>query len=292
MADEPITDPEADVDDAAIAAEVDEITKSPVEQQADKVKNALIASKRQGRELSRRIKELEPVAARASEIDSRLNAAQPIIDTVLSDPKFRAEVLRRAGGGAPSGEFTPQPFNDADAIGYAEDAGYYLNDGVTPDAARARRVLDRQAKAIRQVAEDVVRPFAGVTLSEKSERNIEAAIRQTDADGTPYATEESIRQVAADLGPQAAHLLSNPQVMELILDRAAGIDRRKGRTPKAQAEPLYLEAPGGRARREPTVDPAMKDTLNKYGLTEKDFNEAGKKLDDIAGTRRSIVFGR
>ncbi len=292
MADELTPDPDAEVDDAAIAAEVDEITKSPVEQQADKVKNALIASKRQGRELARRIKELEPVAARAGEIDGKLSAAQPIIDAVLNNPKLRAEALRIAGGGAPSRSTTEQPLDDADAVSYAEDSGYYLADGQTPDAARARRVLDRQVKAMRQVAEDVVRPFAGVTLSEKSERNIEAAIRQTDADGTPYATEESIRQVAADLGPQAAHLLSNPQVMELILDRAAGIDRRKGRTPKAQAEPLYLESPGGRGRREPAVDSGMKDILARHGVSEKDFNESGDKLGSITGTRRSIALGK
>lgn len=273
-------------DDAAIAAEVAELTASPQDQQADKVKNALIAAKREKRDLARRVKELEPIAAQAQDIGGKLQKAQPIIDAVVSNPKLMAEALRIAGGGRPSSENTAQPTDDDEAKGYAEDSGWYLADGVTPDTARARRVIDRQMKAIRQVAEEVVRPYAGVTLSDRAERLIAQALHQTDKDGVPIASEQSIREIASKI-PQ--HMLADPQIINVVLRQAAGEDRMQGRTPKAPDEPLFLEPAGSRRRAEPTIT-VDKDTLARVGLTEDEFKRGAKALDGSGG--KSVVLGR
>jgi hypothetical protein len=98
MSDPEVVNTQNEPDDAAIAAEVAELTASPADQQAEKIKNALITAKRDLRVSNRRVKELEPVAARASEIDERLNSAQPVINAILSNPKLRAEALRIASG--------------------------------------------------------------------------------------------------------------------------------------------------------------------------------------------------
>lgn len=252
--------------------------------------SALIGSKKELKALRGRVKELEPVAARVSELDGKLSQAQPIINAVLANPKLMAEALRIAGGGAPSRETTVQPTDDVDARDHAEDMGWYLGDGHTPDIARGRRVLDRQAKAVRQVAEEVVRPLGAVTLHDRAERNIQNAIRQTDDNGVPYATEQSIREVAARL-PQ--NLLASPEVVELMLDNAAGVDRRNKRTPKAQEEPLFLESAGGRGRpRDAALDSDTRRMLERVGLTEAEYRAGGAKAETAASTRRGIVLGK
>ncbi len=266
-------------DDAAIAAEVDAITKSPAEQQGDKVKGALIAAKKGEKALRKEVEALKPVAARAAEIEQQLATAQPVINAILSNPRLRAEALKIASGTSTSHATTEQPEADADAVGYAEDMGWYLSDNVTVDAARGRRVLDRVAKVSRGQAEDVVRPFAGVTLSTRAEANIARAIAETDDEGTPLATEESIREVAAQLPPQ---LLADPKVSDLVLNSAIGIDRRKRRTPKAPADPLYL-APNSSRRTGPAYSTEDKRAFASAGLTEADLKKTLDKLDKAGG---------
>jgi len=126
--------------DADLIAEVEDLVKPQADQDRDKVKAALIAAKRENRALAKKLKDVEPIAARAAELDDRLNRAQPIIDALVSNPKLRAEALRIAQGTRPSADSTEQPTGDEDpdAAGYAEDMGFYLADGVTPDAAPAR----------------------------------------------------------------------------------------------------------------------------------------------------------
>ena len=150
--------------DADLIAEVEDLVKPQADQDRDKVKAALIAAKRENRALAKKLKDVEPIAARAAELDDRLNRAQPIIDALVSNPKLRAEALRIAQGTRPSADSTEQPTGDEDpdAAGYAEDMGFYLADGVTPDAARARRVLNRLDSRHGRQTDERIRPLAGV----------------------------------------------------------------------------------------------------------------------------------
>lgn len=282
------TTPPAD-DDAALVAEVEELTKSPVEAQGDKVKNALIQTKRELRTAQRRNKELEPVAARASEIDTRLGQAQPIINAILSNPKLKAEALRIAAGTNTSSDRTNQPTedDDPDASAYAEDAGFFLADGATPDVARARRVLTRlDARNSKQTAE-AIRPLAGVTLESRADAHISSIQAMTDDNDVPYATRESIKE---SLAMVPKHMLSDPKVADLVLNNAIGIDRRKGRTPKPVEEPMYLDRNSG--RRGPSGPSQEEKRLAaRLGISEKDYIESTKRLEQGVANRRGIVLG-
>jgi hypothetical protein len=291
MSDEDATTTETtpDPDETALAAEVDELTRSPQEQQSDKVKGALIAAKRSEKALAKRIKELEPIAARTQEIEAQLTSAQPVINAILTNPRLRAEALRIASGEGTrtSSAGTDQPDQDEEAIGHAEDYGMYLADGVTPDAARARRALNRITGITGKQTDERIRPLAGVTLSQKASENIREAMAMTDDDGVQMATEQSIREVAAQLPPQ---LLADPKVVDLVLNSAIGLDRRNKRTPKAAPEPLYLERQGGSRR--PVDDRLSADErsmIAKLGVTEDEYKRAGKQL--AAGGRGGIELG-
>src|SRR3954462_240412 len=131
MADEELpVDPAPDAGDE----EADEIADLASEITHDAKGNKMVSLstmlkyKREGKALSRRIKELEPIAARAEEVNGRLDKAQPFIDAIVSDPKLRAAALRIANGTAPSRTTTEQPDaeTDPDAAALAEDYGWYL----------------------------------------------------------------------------------------------------------------------------------------------------------------------
>ena len=243
--------------------------------------SALIGVKRENRELAKKVKELEPVAQRATDIDQRLSQAQPIIDAILTNPKLRAEALRAQQGTRPSGERTEQPDDDPDAQQYAEEMGFYTADGSTPDVARARRILNIIDKRGAKHTEESMRPLAGLVAGSRADMNLREAMAQTDAHGVPLATMESIREVAAQL---PAHLLADEKVIELVVNNAIGVDRRKGRTPKAPEEPLYLDSPGGRGRRETVITDDDRRIMNKAGLTEADVKDTMDKLSK-AGSR-------
>src|SRR3954471_9071732 len=61
--------------------------------------SALIGSKKTQRELQKRVKELEPLAADAQRVGQQLEQAQPILNGIVSNPRLRAEALRIAQGG-------------------------------------------------------------------------------------------------------------------------------------------------------------------------------------------------
>jgi hypothetical protein len=252
--------------------------------------STMLRYKKEAKANAKRIKELEPVAARVTDLEGKLESASPIINAILTNPKLKAEALRVASGKGtrPSGESTDQPEQDDEAREHAEDYGMYLADGVTPDAARARRALNRIAGMTGRQTAEQLRPLAGVTLTREATQNLQLAMAQTDADGVPLATPESIKEVAQRLGTDGQHLLANPQVVEMIIDQAAGIDRRKGRTPKAQDEPLYLAPAGGRRRSEPSVSAEERETAKRLGLDPKYLENAATKL----ATGKSMRAGK
>lgn len=246
-------------------------------------------SKKEAKALALRVKELEPIAARSQEIDARLVAAQPIIDAIVTNPKLRAEALRMAQGTRVSSEYTQQPEDDEDAKATAEEFGFYMNDGHTPDAARGRRVLDRMDKRTQQRVDAGIRPLAGATLSAKAEHNFRQAMSETDAHGVPLATPESIREVWGSLPP---HLLADPSVVRLVVNNAIGEDRRNGRTPREQDEPLYMASAGsGRGNRENVISADEKEFLSRYGISEKDYAASNKRLEDGVNSRKGIQLG-
>lgn len=253
--------------------------------------SALISAKKALKAATKAVKDLEPIAQRSREVDERLNRAQPIIDAIITNPKLRAEAMRIAQGTRASDDRTdqPNPDEDPDAASYAEDAGFYLADGQTPDVARARRVLTRLDARHGRQTDDRIRPLAGLTLNEKANQNMREVAAMTDADGTPLATRESIQEVAQQLPP---HLLANPQVLELVINSAIGIDKRKGRSPKPVEDPVFMERNNsGGGRRDAAISPEEKKQLERLGLTEKDYAASSRRLEQGVANRRGIVLG-
>ena len=242
--------------------------------------SALIGAKKELRTVQKRNRELEPVVERTARLQADLDNAMPVIQAINNDPRLKAEALRIAQGSAPSRLTTDQPLEDEDARGYAEDMGWYLADQVTPDAARGRRVLERQGKMMRQHAEDVMRPLAGVTLGSRAEVNLARIIGMTDDQGVPYATPESIRAVAKDL---PANLLADERVTQMVLRNAIGEDRMNRRTPVALDEPLRLDRQGGSGPRAETLTPEQRRINARVGLSDKDFTDTMQKLAQSGG---------
>lgn len=249
--------------------------------------DTIVGLRKGNRELTRRVKELEPQVARVREVDERLEQASPIINAVLSNPRLRAEAIRAVQGTRPTADHVDQPTDDAEAAAVAEDYGFYLADGVTPDVARGQRVLGRIAKAAERIADERIRPLAGVTLNQQAEQNIARAIALTDDEGVPLATAESIREVQKLL---PSNLLANPQVVDMVINQAIGLDRRMRRTPKAQDEPLWLASAGGRTRQAPVITSEERARINRLGISEKDYLASSQKLDTAVASRRGIVL--
>lgn len=275
-------------EDAAIAAEVAELTASPSEQQNAKVTAALIAAKKGEKAWKKRAAELQPVADRTADIEAQLARVQPIIMAVTTNPKLLAEASRLASGTAMSRESTEQPSDDADAVAMAEEMGFYLADGQTPDAARGKRVLDRLDVRHGRQTDERIRPLAGVTLGQKADANIREALAQTDDDGVPLATEESIREVVAQFGPQGASMLADPKIVNVVLESAIGRDKIKKRTPKAPADPIFLASTSGR-RVAPGYSQDERRAFAAAGLTEADLKRTTDKIEKAGG--RAITLG-
>jgi hypothetical protein len=290
---EEVVDPNAvPDDDAAIAAEVEDLTKPQADQDRDKVKNALIQAKKELRESKRRVAELEPQLAEVAATKERLDRAQPIIEAVLTNPKLRAEALRAAQGTRPSDDRTTQPDaeDDPDAAAIAEDMGFYLADGQTPDIARGKRLLARLDTRHGRQTDDRIRPVAGLLVGSRAESNVQHALTQVDENGTPLATRESIEDTIKLMGGAQSPLLANPNVVDLILNNAIGLDRRKGRTPKAPEEPLYLDRQTHGSRRSDGLSSEDKQRASRYGISDKDYAESSRKLEQAAASRKAITF--
>lgn len=255
--------------------------------------SALIAAKREGKTAKARVKELEPVAARAVDIDTRLTNAQPYIDAIVNNPQLKAAALRAVNGTRTSGEGTVQPDanEDPDAAAFAEDMGMYLSDGQTPDVARAQRAIARLDARHGRQTDERMRPLAGITLNRQANETLRGIYAATDDDGVPIATPESIQEVVGLMKDNPA-LMANPQVGDMVLNMAAGLDRRKGRTPKAHDEPLYLASPGGGRRGGgDALDPEMRAFAAKYGISEKDAVASVESLSRGVQTRKGVTFG-
>lgn len=243
----------------------------------------VIGLRKENRTSKREIGRLTPIAARVTEVDEKLTAAQPIINAILTNPQLRAQALRGTMG-QDAKDIAEQV--DEDARATAEDLGLYLADGFTPDVSRGRKVLERMGGIAKRQTEETVRPLAGLTLNAQGEANVARVLASTRDDGTPYATPESIREAAQMIGPQ---LLANPQVANMLLTQAIGMDAMKGRTPKAVEEPVYLENSGsrrGRGRSEVIYSEEDRARHARMGITEADAKRATQQLS----TGRAITF--
>jgi hypothetical protein len=241
--------------------------------------SSLVSAKKELRSSGKKMKELETRASKAEEIEKRLTNAQPIIDAIVSDPKLLARAKQIASG-KPTNDRVEQPEvdEDPDAAALAETMELYTKEGQL-DIVKARKVLEIQDRRSGRTAQEAVRPFAGMALGQKAEANLSRIMAETDDDGVPWATRESIQEVAKLLPP---NLLADPQVGQLVLTSAIGIDKQKKRTPKPPDEPIYMESSSGRRNADAVVSSEEKRIGSRVGLSEKDLAASSKVLESTA----------
>jgi hypothetical protein len=253
--------------------------------------SALIGVKRELKARSKELDDMRPIAARATEIEEKLNLASPFINALNTSPQLRAEAARIVEG-KPTSARVEQPTeqDDPDAVSLAEEMGLMLGDGVTPDVVKGRRLLNVLDKRHGRQTAEQLRPLAGSVLGSRAEQNVAFAMQQTRDDGAPLATRESIQEAVTMLGGPNAPLLANPQVADVLITMAVGIDGRKGRSPKVPDEPIYVERQGGRrVSREPVMDDGLKAALERTGVKIADAEASIGKLVHVG--RRGVEFG-
>jgi hypothetical protein len=247
--------------------------------------SALMDAKRGLKAANAKLKEVEPIAAKTKEVEEKLAKAQPIIDAVVNNPKLKAEAIRIATGQTRTSAATtdqPDEDEDPDAAEIAELNGYFLADGVTPDIARGRRVLNILDRRHGKQTDERIAPIAGVLVGSRAEQNLNAALAQTNDDGVPLATRESIEETVKMLGGPKSPLLANPGVVDLIINNAIGLDSRKGRTPKPPDAPLFLERQGGgRGGRDEVLSTDDRRRMTRLGLSDKDMKAAVESLSKM-----------
>lgn len=253
--------------------------------------SALIGAKRELKTVRKELDDLKPVAARTKEIEEKLEAASPIIAAVQTNPRLMAEALRVVKGTPATSSRVEQPTeeDDPDAAETAETLGLFLADG-SPDLVRARKTLNILDKRHGRQTEERLRPLAGSVLGSRAEQNVARALSLTDDDGVPLATRESIEEAVKLLGGPNAPMLANPQVADLLVTVASGLDRRQKRTPKAPDEPVYLERQGGGRRASaPAIDATLQAALERTGIKTDDAVKSISRLEHIG--RKGVELG-
>lgn len=256
--------------------------------------SALIAAKKEGKLHRDKVKELEPKVQWAEGINEKLASVQPIIDAVTSNPQLLAQAKRAASGTRASAETTEQPEDDQEAAAFAENVFGFFNADGTPDVARARRAMDLMDKRSGRQVDQRLQPLASVTLGDKADQNVRYALAQVnESTGAPLASRESILEAANTIsnGGRNKAILANPDVADILINQAIGLDVRKGRTPKPVDEPLYLERQGGRSTRQGGLDADLKASFERLGIDEKQGSAAISRLEQGAAGRKGIALG-
>src|SRR5579862_6787674 len=135
--------------------------------------SALAGAKKESRASAKRVKELEAKEAEYGVLKQRLDSAQPIIDAIVNNPKLSAEARKIASGIKPTSDKVDQPdvHEDPDAVAYAETMDLYTKEG-NLDVVKARKALDVVTRVSGRMANEAVKPFAGMMLGSNAERNL------------------------------------------------------------------------------------------------------------------------
>jgi hypothetical protein len=287
---------EEDVDPTAPVPEAEDDTDADVELAAEVSQDAngdkrvklgtMLKYKKEARELGKKIKDYETRLARQQDIDDRLNEIAPKVNAILNNAKMKAEYLRMQ-----SGTLAPPSDDDPEAQEWAEESGLYMPDGQTLNVTLARKQINRISAIAERKAGDTMRPWAALSMNDKADTNIQAAMNKRDPHGNLMATPESIQETIQAIGTQGKHLLANPDVVTLIVRTAAGIDREKGRSPKEPDEPLYIASAGGRSRNAPAIDAQTRAALKRMGLTDEEYQNSSKGLEDAARSGTAYILG-
>lgn len=253
--------------------ELAEVEVKPGERQKVNVGPILAAERARIRQAEREnhAKELEPLktkAAQADQLAADLQALQPHIDYLN---KHR-ELLNRDEPPA------IQAVSDEEAESFAREYELFTANGL--NIPKAKQLIAKQRAEIKRVASEAaaeaVKPVAERTALDQSRANFTAAYYAKDASGRPLVDP----QILTDEWKKVpAAMSAQPEIAQLILDRAIGAMYRQGKQPPAapEREPLFSEPAGGRS-----ANYQMSDTEKKMarhtGTSDKDWQATASKF--------------
>lgn len=236
-----------------------------------------IATRKEAKAAKREIAELKAKLADQASLQERLDQVMPIAEAVQKDPELSKIIKATLDGTRQSRPATEQP-DDPEGLEYAQVLGLVTKDkdgADVYDVARARRALDFASTR----AENRVRPMIDAAndaaFGMRGEQNLAALYRMETPSGELIASDESIKEVLRE-SQMPMKMLADPKVARTVGLMAAGLDREKGRTPKAPIEPLYLEAPGRRRADSMQITEADRRMASRLGLKDEDYAAVGK----------------
>ena len=215
-----------------------------------------------------REKELTPLQQKAQEADAlreALNAARPYVDLVKQHPELLQTPAPQPAEAAISDDEAAQEARDLQLF----DATSQL-DVKTAKKIIARRRAEVMATA-QQAAQQAIAPYAQSSAEQASRQNFAQMAQLTGSDGQPLVDPRILAEEWVQL---PVELTQNPQVAEVVLERAIGKSLRQGKSRQAVLRsPVFSEASGGRQAGGPVV---LTPLDRKLGLTEKDLKESAK----------------
>lgn len=228
-------------------------------------------------------KEIAALRAQVEEykgIDERLQRVLPIAEAVERDPALAKEIKAALDGTRASRPASvEQVVDDPEAVEMAQSLGLVTKDTAGNDVwdvARAKRVLDigtaRAEKRMKPQLDRATNEAYGI----RGEQNLAALYQMQTPSGELQATDESIKEILKE-SQMPVSTLADPRVARTVGLMAAGLDREKGRTPKAPIEPMYFERAGGRrGESTPVLTDDDRRIARRVGLTDQQLTDSLK----------------
>lgn len=237
-----------------------------------------IGMRKEAKQAKREIAELKARLADQDAVNARLDEVLPIAEAVKKDPELGKLIRQTLDGTRQTRPTTEQPADDPEALEYAQVLGLVTKDkdgNDVYDVARAARALDIESSRAQKRMQPHLDAANEAAFGMRGEQNLAALYRMETPSGELVASDESIKEVMRE-SQMPMKMLADPRVARTVGLMAAGLDREKGRTPKAPLEPMYLERPGSRRAGSTQISDNERRVAGKVGLTDEDLQAVGK----------------
>lgn len=271
--------PHDEPDDAEDAADLLNIVETDAKGRKVVGLDKLIDQRKAVKGLRKEIAALKAQITDQTETQTRIDRVMPIAEAVEKNPRIAAMIKEALDGTRPTRPASEQPEHDEDAAAYAEIHNLVTKDKEGQDVwdvARARRALDIEARNTEKRIKPHLDAAQDAAFGLRGEQNLAALYHMTTPSGELIASEESIKEVMKE-SEMPLKMLANPRVARTVGLMAAGLDREKGRTPKAPIEPLYTERAGGRRGDTTQITDDDRRAARAVGLTDADLAGVGKR---------------
>ena len=216
--------------------------------------------------IEQKLQQAEQENTRLKQVEADLQAVRPHIEQLQRTQQRAGETPEMAA------------ISDEEAKAFALEMELYTATG--PDVTRARRIIAKNQKQIREAAtaaaREAVAPLAQSAAYNQSAAFLSWALNQRGPDGAALADPDILREVWANT---PSHLTQDPVVARDRLEVAIGKTLLAGKKPAAppQREPMFTESPGGYRERVYEMTPMERTIQQNHGISEKDWTETAKR---------------